>query len=232
MDNELTKTALAECESVIERGMKSFIEVGTALLKIRDERLYRLTFATFEDYCRQRWGWTHRHANRQIEAAQVTRNLGPIGPTPQTESQARELTQLPPAQQREAWSAALKLCANGIPTARQIAAVVEQMAPKRPSPGEARQMAIDTGASVLDSEGWWQPPVTIERENEVSTTLDLLDLIVGFPESDLLKYRPAELCEIFSRLDWQDKSRLRRVSLAQFIAWLTEFENEKNRNGS
>ncbi len=45
----------------------------------------------------------HRHANRLIEAAEVVRNLGPIGPIPQTESQARPLAQLEPEVQREVW---------------------------------------------------------------------------------------------------------------------------------
>ena len=42
---------LAELELVIERGLKTFVEVGAALLGIRDGRLYRETHATFEDYC-------------------------------------------------------------------------------------------------------------------------------------------------------------------------------------
>ena len=46
---------LAECEDVINRGLATFVEVGNALLRIRDERLYRAEFGTFEAYCRQRW---------------------------------------------------------------------------------------------------------------------------------------------------------------------------------
>ena len=41
-------TALAECEAVIERGLATFVEVGRALLHIRDERLYRAAHRTFE----------------------------------------------------------------------------------------------------------------------------------------------------------------------------------------
>ena len=51
---------LAECEAVIERGQQTFIEVGQALMEIRDSRLYRETHATFEAYCNERWGWTRR----------------------------------------------------------------------------------------------------------------------------------------------------------------------------
>jgi hypothetical protein len=93
--------ALADCEAVIERGLAPFVEVGQALLRIREERLYRGTHKSFDDYCRERWQWSKGHANRQIEAAQVVQNLTPIGVTPKNEAQARELAPLPPEQQRE-----------------------------------------------------------------------------------------------------------------------------------
>jgi hypothetical protein len=93
---------LAVLEATIERGLQTFIEVGKALLEIRDDRLYRQQgFTTFEAYCQERWNWSHRHANRQIEAARVVQNLGPIGPKPKNEAQARELARLPVEQQRE-----------------------------------------------------------------------------------------------------------------------------------
>lgn len=65
-------------------------------MEIRDNRLYREKgFSRFEDYCKQKWHWTHRHANRLIESAEVVHSLGPIGPIlPATESQARELVPL------------------------------------------------------------------------------------------------------------------------------------------
>lgn len=88
--------ALAQREAVIERGLNTFIEVGEALAAIRDKRLYREQYATFEDYCANRWGWKRAHAYRMIEAAEVVQELSPIGdtPLPTTESQARELVPL------------------------------------------------------------------------------------------------------------------------------------------
>jgi hypothetical protein len=44
------------CEIVIKQGLETFIEVGTALMTIRNKRLYRAEFETFEEYCRDRWG--------------------------------------------------------------------------------------------------------------------------------------------------------------------------------
>lgn len=86
------RTRLAELEAVIERGQETFIEVGSALTEIRDTRLYLETHATFEAYCQERWGWSRRHANRTIQAAEVAEILGPMGPA--NERQARELVPL------------------------------------------------------------------------------------------------------------------------------------------
>ena len=98
------RNELERCEVVIKQGLETFIEVGQALLTIREKRLYRLEFGTFEDYCRDRWGMDKRHANRLISASESVLGLGPMGPVlPQSERQARPLTQLQPEAQREAW---------------------------------------------------------------------------------------------------------------------------------
>jgi hypothetical protein len=44
------------CERTIEQGGLTFIEVGAALQEIRDSKLYRAEFKSFERYCISRWG--------------------------------------------------------------------------------------------------------------------------------------------------------------------------------
>ena len=57
--------SLPELEAVIERGRQTFVDVGLALLEIRHRRLFREQgFATFTDYCRQRWQFTPVRAVR------------------------------------------------------------------------------------------------------------------------------------------------------------------------
>jgi hypothetical protein len=90
---ESERSDLADCEQVINRGLQSFVEVGSALMKIRDERLYRQDYGTFEFYCDRRWGMSRVHAFRQIEAARVCRML-PDGNTPANEAQVRPLTKV------------------------------------------------------------------------------------------------------------------------------------------
>lgn len=86
---------LDRCENIITRGMKTFIEVGNALSEIRDSQLYRASHDTFDEYCRERWGWTSSRARQLIGAAETVTNVTAVGGTaPGTESQARELAGL------------------------------------------------------------------------------------------------------------------------------------------
>ena len=114
-------------ETVIERGLHTFVDVGTALLEIRDSRLYRTAFDTFEDYCRERWEMTRNYANKMISAAEVAGNLGTIVPIlPATESQARPLARLEPDEQRIVWQQAVDTAPNGKVTAAHVQSVVDE----------------------------------------------------------------------------------------------------------
>jgi hypothetical protein len=97
------KVELDELESVISRGLKTFNQVGAALLRIRDMKLYKAEYGTFEDYCRDRWGMSIRRAYQLVDAAMVMENVNNCTQTPATESQARPLAKLPPEQQADAW---------------------------------------------------------------------------------------------------------------------------------
>ncbi len=125
-------TTLAACEEVIERGLDSFIEVGNALLQIRDERLYRADYDDFETYCRERWDMSGRHAHRLIDSARVMQNLSTdqlVSPT--SESQTRPLSALSAPAQRKAWKAAVESSPTGKPTTREVEAAVETVAHKK-----------------------------------------------------------------------------------------------------
>lgn len=85
---------LERLEDVVSRHQQGFVEVGDALGRIRDDRLYRKTHKTFEAYCRERWGLSRSYADRTVVAAEVAKML-PIGSTMvMTESRARELVPL------------------------------------------------------------------------------------------------------------------------------------------
>ena len=160
---------LVTYEQVIATGLQTFVTVGTALLAIREGRLYRQSHPTFEAYCQARWGMVPQHANRLIAASEVVRNLEPIGSIPASESQIRPLTRLAPHDQQAVWQEAVATAPNGKVTAAHVAAVVEQLrAPPLPNPDAAREIARRDGRVVLDNTGHWRGGST---EEEVTSRL-------------------------------------------------------------
>lgn len=121
--------ALAECEAIIERGRDTFVEVGNALLRIREERLYRAEFGTFQEYCEAKWQMSKTHANRLIDAAEIAENLTPTGVTPSSERASRPLKSLPVRAQRKAWTKAVESSKTGQPTEKEVIAAVQIVAP-------------------------------------------------------------------------------------------------------
>lgn len=85
--------ALQNAEKTIERGLSTFIDVGQALAEIRDQRLYRADYGTFEDYCADRWQMSRPRAYQLIDAAEVAESLSTkVDKSPElNERQARAL---------------------------------------------------------------------------------------------------------------------------------------------
>jgi hypothetical protein len=54
---------------------RAFYEAGTALKELRDRRLYRSTHKTFEEYCRDRFGYSRRKIDYLISGSEVFENL-------------------------------------------------------------------------------------------------------------------------------------------------------------
>lgn len=154
---------LDELEQVVETGLTVFVSVGNALLEIRDSRLYRQQYQTFEAYCRERWGMGRNYPNRLIQAAEVARNLVPIGTIPATESQARPLTRLEPEVQREAWKAVV----DSTPSEQITAKVVEEQAKAAEPLNEA--VLIIKEALKHDPEAAQQPiiPEPIKHQDPI-----------------------------------------------------------------
>jgi hypothetical protein len=70
---------LKRCENIIRQGLREFVTVGNALMKIRDQRLYRAKYTSFEDYLREEWKLSRSRGYQLIGAAEVVGNLeGPV----------------------------------------------------------------------------------------------------------------------------------------------------------
>lgn len=117
---------LAGHEAVIESGLQTFMDVGNRLAMVRDKRLYRADYATFEDYCTRRWHFSGRRARQLIDAASVVYALPAGTIVPLTESQARQLGGLSPNDAAEVMRLAHYETGGGV-TAKAITAARERV---------------------------------------------------------------------------------------------------------
>jgi len=116
-------------ESVIKNGINTWIEVGNALLEIRDRKLYRIEHSTFEEYCRSKWNMQRAQAYRIMAGAEAVNDLSPIGDI--SESVAREIAKAPEELRDLFYRTALESAGGQPPTAKQVETVVSRyMVPK------------------------------------------------------------------------------------------------------
>ena len=115
----IEKSELQQCETIIEEGLRTFVDVGGALLKIRDKKLYRQEYSTFEEYCQSKWSISRPRAYQLIDSAKVIGNLSTfVDKTPDNEAQARPLTKLGPEDQVKAWAKVIETAPEGKITAK------------------------------------------------------------------------------------------------------------------
>ena len=134
---ELTEQEISDRLNLERKVERAFFEAGKALMELRDHRLYRSIYRTFEEYCRDRFGYTHRRVNYLIAGSVVFDNIAtgtncsqnegvdetgtncsqneeadktrpnPSRILPTNEGQVRPLAQLEPQQQAEVWQRAV-----------------------------------------------------------------------------------------------------------------------------
>jgi hypothetical protein len=99
---------LEHLESLINKGMKAFLEVGSALSEIQSSRLYRAQYLTFEEYCQTRWGFTASRGRQLIHAVEAIASLPEDLPQPSNAAQASALADIDEEDRAEAWQSALE----------------------------------------------------------------------------------------------------------------------------
>lgn len=126
-NNEVVAT-LDRHEETIRRGLTTFVEVGNALAAIRDGRLYRLEFETFEAYVAERWGWTRDRAYKLIAASEAAACVENFIHKPVTESHAAALAKAPATERPAVWQEVVEESeATGKPvTAKRVQEVVNR----------------------------------------------------------------------------------------------------------
>ena len=153
MEQSLAKVEQKEldrCESIIDNGLRTFQEVGSALLQIRDGKLYRAEYKTFEEYCQKRWGMPRQIANRYILANNTAKILEPFGTKISNIEQTRPMATLQPKEQQQVWKRAVQIAGSTPPTGEQVKAAVRELTfkPAPPIP--------DGNYSVVYADPPWQ----------------------------------------------------------------------------
>lgn len=206
------RSELLRHENTIEQGLKTFVDVGNALLSIRDKRLYRQDFGTFEEYCQDRWGMSRPRAYQLIEAAEVRKNLSTTVdiPLPTSERQARPLTKLDPVDQPIAWQRAVETAPNGKVTAAHVEATAKTFLPTnatplrlQPIPANGARTFVAPYSPSESETARYVPPVApneyeemVEEDNtEVANDAKANGMSVHFSSKSPEHYTPQEIID-------------------------------------
>lgn len=161
---------------------RAFYEAGKALMELRDRRLYRNTHRTFEEYCRDRFGYSRRQPYLLMDAAVVFENLvekcDPLDHIlPTNERQVRPLVKLEPQQQQEVWQQAVEQVGGKVPSGRVVKDIVDRIRErtKVPNPyhlGEICILQPKDNPELRGKAGYWG---VVTHVGEYSCTIQCWD---------------------------------------------------------
>lgn len=130
---------LARLERRMRANIQGFHEFIADLTEILDRKLYRDRYASFEEYCAERWKMSRAHGYRHVVTHRIIADLAGATVLPMNESQARPLQPLPAPLRREAWDAAVQGAGGKTPTQKQVREAVARIAPETaPAPAPRR----------------------------------------------------------------------------------------------
>jgi N6-adenosine-specific RNA methylase IME4 len=156
----IEKSELQQCETIIEEGLRTFVDVGGALLKIRDKKLYRQEYSTFEEYCQSKWSISRPRAYQLIDSAKVIGNLSTfVDKTPDNEAQARPLTKLGPEDQVKAWAKVIETAPEGKITAKVVLEAAKEIQQERRAERRAERVETIIQETAEPIEGIGKYPI-------------------------------------------------------------------------
>ncbi|AUB44284.1 Site-specific DNA-cytosine methylase (plasmid) [Nostoc flagelliforme CCNUN1] len=212
---ELTEEEQCDRLHLERKVERAFFEAGKALTELRDRRLYRSTHKTFEEYCRERFGFSRRQPYHLIEAAVIFDNLVEkcernVHILPTNEWQIRPLSKLDADIQPEAWEQAVESANGKVPSHRIVKDVVQRIMERTQVPntyqlGEVCQILAKDNPELRGKGGCWG---IVSQVNDFSCTVKLWDgeYTVGLRHLKSYNYLPAEceqmqvICDRISRV--------------------------------
>lgn len=154
-------------DEIVQMGAKGFVEVGAALMQIRDQKLWRAgNFKNWSEYCQSVQEFSRIQAYRLIEASQCVlemQNLSNFSIRPKSESQVRPLLKLENIEDRwHVWDAIVEMIEDGGTNPKITADTVRSMVDRL-----LENEAYDAGIE-LPKKG---PSTPSERKREVVSKL-------------------------------------------------------------
>lgn len=176
------RALLTACENAIDGFRRAFISAGKALQNVRDRRLYRDDFPTFDEYCRDRWSMTRIQADRFIREWPIAQRLIPIGFKP-PESQVREIV---PVHDRHGMDAAVSVYrvvaeTEGVTVTAQVLHNVVSLLPEEWDDAAAEKVIRAYLAGEL------QPPPAAARAVRAPTIPRVRENLRALTTGDLLR---------------------------------------------
>jgi hypothetical protein len=153
----------AEARQCVDEIRTGIVNVRQRLLDLYERRGWEaLGYSSWRECAQAEFGHHQSYAYRLLEAAEIQRNISPIGEIekPIRESQLRPLAPLPPDLQREVWREAVDTAPNDKITAAHVQAVVDRMTqpePEAPDYTRALTFMADNVSLGLTPTGEYEP---------------------------------------------------------------------------
>ncbi len=185
---------LKKCEDVIGRNLKEFFEVGKALATIKNDRLYREEYKTFEQYCKEKWDFGRKRAYQFINASDTFEKMSTIVdiPLPKNEAQIRPLLRVPEEKITQTWQEFIHENGAEAFSAKDISKFVKQ---KNGTPKTPKRKSNKNSTSKNQSLG-----LTFELSNLVK---ELKQISIQYQENESLQLIVEKLHDCSERI--QDK---------------------------
>ena len=149
--NAIQTQELEKCEEIIRKGFGTFLEVGAALAKIRDEKLFLGKCETFDQYWKKELGISRTYAYNLIGSAEVSQQLSSIEDIdvkPLNEAQLRELIGVKEEKRVDAWKRAVELAGDKPITAKIVRKAAEKFRPRKS--GKTKFKKVEAGKIDLE----------------------------------------------------------------------------------
>jgi hypothetical protein len=119
----------------IQAGLNAFQRAGKKLIRIRDERLYREEYDTFEDFCKATLGKSKTYINNVIQGYELIQALIAQGETvlPDSERLARQLAKYPKSDRNSIWKRAVQIAGQKKPSYKLLRQAATEIVPSKES---------------------------------------------------------------------------------------------------